>query len=74
MNDTTTKWSQIRETYLHGEVGVRGNRKVEVVRVDLSDWECFCFVDGQPVKDLPGKGLYQQKKLEAAKWLKQEPT
>jgi hypothetical protein len=31
-------------------------------------------VDGQPVKDLPGKGLYQQKKLEAAKWLKQEST
>lgn len=75
MSDTATKWSRIREQYLHGEEGIRGNRKVEVIRVEFSDWECFCFIDGQPVNDLPGKGTYQQKKREAAEWLRpQEPT
>lgn len=70
-------WSLIREQYLHGECGTLGNRRAEVLRVDLATWSVFQYVDGiQRVigdPDLlpsPNRYSYQEAKKLAALWLR----
>ena len=65
--------TNIREQYLYGYKFTRGNRYVEVLRVDscCGHWDSFCYVDSKQTRGTPiGNRSKSECISDAKKWLK----